>query len=517
LGAAGQSGGGRVIDILKRAARDPDALAVDDLTRTRSCGELVDRAWRVASLLRDEWHLEPGDHAAMLMGNRVEFVELMFGALFAGVHLAPINWHLTAEEMRYILDDSQARAFFLDPELAGAATTLTATCPTLRAGAELDEALSKADNTAQSLDTPAGGPLLYTSGTTGHPKGVVRPSAPTIAESLAAAADGARMFHMMGTGPHLVSGPLYHGSPYGFASMELNIGASLLIMPRFDAKQMLELIVARKVHTTHLVPVMMTRMLALPEADRAAFDPSSLTCALHGAAPVSIAVKQRMIDWWGPRLVEYWGSSEGGAYCIATSEEWIAHPGTVGRAIERYEVFAVDDEGQRLGAGEVGLLYCRNKLDKEPFRYWNAPEKTRDVYLEPGTFTNYDMGSIDAEGYVYLSDRASDMIISGGVNIYPAEVEAALIEHAAVADVAVFGIPDPEWGEAVKAAVQLAPGIAAGAELEREILDWAREHIAAFKLPRSIDFEPELPRLPTGKLYKRKLREPYWVGHERKI
>lgn len=467
--------------------------------------------------MRDEWHLEPGQHAAMLMGNRVEFVELMFGALFAGVNLAPINWHLTRDEMRYILEDAQARAFFIDPELAAAADVSDAHCPTLMAGSELDDALSSAGHSPWSLDSPSGGPLLYTSGTTGHPKGVVRSTIPTIAESLGASGQGAEMFHMTGAGPHLVTGPLYHGSPYGFASMELNIGASILIMPRFDASQLLELVVEREVCTTHLVPVMMTRMLQLPEAEREAFDPSSLDCVLHGAAPVSIAVKQRMIEWWGPRLVEYWGSSEGGAYCITTSEEWLEHPGTVGRPIERYEVFALDDQGQRLGPGEVGLLYCRTTLDDEPFRYWNAPEKTRDAYLGPGTFTNRDMGSIDEDGFVYLADRASDMIISGGVNIYPAEVEAVLIEHRAVADVAVFGIPDAEWGESVKAAVQLVPSATAGPELERDILDWARKRVAGFKLPRSIDFEAALPRLPTGKLFKRKLREPYWEGHTRRI
>jgi long-chain acyl-CoA synthetase len=310
---------------------------------------------------------------------------------------------------------------------------------------------------------------------------------------------------------------MYHGSPYGFASMELNIGASILILPQFDASETLRLIEERQVCTTHLVPVMMNRLLRLPEEQRASFDPSSLECVLNGAAPVPVAVKQRMIDWWGPVLVEYWGSSEGGAFCIATSEEWLTHPGTVGRPVDRYEVFAADAEGRRLDPGEVGLLYCRNKLDDQPFQYWNAPEKTDGAYLEPGTFTNFDMGYIDADGYVYLSDRAADMIISGGVNIYPAEVEAVLIEHPAIADVAVFGIPDDEWGESVKAAVQLAPGTQNCAQLEQELLEWARERVAAYKLPRSIDFETELPRLPTGKIYKEKLRLPYWKGRERRI
>ncbi len=477
----------------------------------------MDRAWRIASLLSDELHLEPGQHAAMLMGNRVEFVDLMFGATLAGVDLVPINWHLTPAEMAYIVGDAQSRALFVDPDLLETARAIGADCPMVTAGEELDAALEGASDRTRPLDGRAGGPMLYTSGTTGRPKGVVRPGQPTITEFIGMMAEAAHILGMGGAGPHLVTGPLYHGSPFGFASMEINIGASILIMPQFDASQTLRLIEEREVRTTHLVPVMMSRLLRLPDEERAAFDPSPLHCVLHGAAPVSIELKRRMIDWWGPVLTEYWGSSEGGAFCVATSEEWLEHPGTVGRPIDRYEVFAADEEGRRLGPGEVGLLYCRNKLDDEPFRYWNAPEKTRGAYLGPGTFTNFDMGHVDAEGYVYLSDRASDMIISGGVNIYPAEIEAVLIEHPAVSDVAVFGVPHDEWGESVKAAVELAPGASPGPELESEILGWARERIAGYKLPRSIDFSTALPRLPTGKLRKAELREPYWKDRERRI
>lgn len=451
------------------------------------------------------------------MGNRAEFVDLMWGAEFAGVNLVPINWHLAPEEMTYILEDSEARALFIDPELADAAAAVDVRCPTLTAGPDLEAAISASDDTPRSLDSPAGSPLLYTSGTTGRPKGIVRPMVPTIAESLAFHAEAAHSFRMTGEGVHLVSGPMYHGSPYGFASMEINIGASILIMPRFDPSALLRLIVERRVNTTHLVPVMMTRLLQLPDEERAAFDPSSLSCVLHGAAPVPAPVKHRMIEWWGPRLVEYWGSSEGGSYCVATSEEWLERPGTVGKPTPRYEVLVVDEDGRELGPGEVGLLLCRSTLGEEPFRYWNAPEKTRGAYRAPDTFTVDDMGYRDAEGYVFLSDRASDMIISGGVNIYPAEVEAVLLEHPMVSDVAVFGIPDAEWGEAVKAVAQLAPGAVAGPGLEGEILAWARPHIAAFKLPRSIDFTGELPREANGKLYRRKLRAPYWEGRERRI
>jgi long-chain acyl-CoA synthetase len=314
-----------------------------------------------------------------------------------------------------------------------------------------------------------------------------------------------------GQGPHLVTGPLYHAAPLGFAAIDLANGAELVLMPRWDEAQCLRLIEERSVRNSHVVPTMCVRLLRLPEEVRAAFDPSSLSTVLHGAAPIAPSTKARMIEWWGPVLTEYWGSTEGGVFTLVDSEAWLTKPGTVGKAIPSYEVFAVGADGERLPAGEVGTLYTRNRVTDEVFEYHQAEEKTAAAHLAPGTFTMGDVGHVDDDGYVFLSDRLSNMIISGGVNIYPAEIEQALIEHPAVADVAVFGIPDDDWGEQVKAAVELAPGYEPSPELEQELILFARQRLAGFKVPRSVDFEEELPRHPTGKLYTRLLRDKYWT------
>jgi long-chain acyl-CoA synthetase len=262
---------------------------------------------------------------------------------------------------------------------------------------------------------------------------------------------------------------------------------------------------------------MFNRLLRLPEQERASFRAPALRVVLHGAAPISRATKQRMIDWWGPVLVEYWGATESGVITVASSQEWLARPETVGRVQAAWEVFAVDGDGGRLATGEIGLLYARHRTLPRLFEYHGAPEKTAQSYLDAHTFTIGDIGRVDDEGWVYLSDRQSHTIISGGVNIYPAEIEAVLAEHPAVADVAVFGIPDDEWGESVKAAIELRAGHAASDALAAEILAWSRIRLAGYKVPRSIDFAARLPRHASGKLYVRELREPYWKGRSRGI
>jgi long-chain acyl-CoA synthetase len=496
---------------------DPDGLALDDLTRTRSWHELADRATRVGHLLRDEFGIPPGGHAAMIVGNRVEFVELSLGAMIAGVWLTPVNWHLTAEEAAYIIADSQSTVVFADPEYEATARAAARALPVVVLGDQLDAALAAAGTDDFDREGVAGGSMLYTSGTTGRPKGVKRATQTTIDRQLGLSRLTGPVVGLDGAGPHLVTGPLYHAAPLGFATIDLLNGAPLVIMPRWDDAQALELIESRQVHNSHLVPTMFVRLLRQPDEVRAAFDPSSLGHVLHGAAPVSVPVKTRMIDWWGPVLVEYWGASEGGVVTMVGSEDWLAHPGTVGRAVPSYEVYAADPEGHRLPADEIGTLWCHNQVSTKIFEYHNAPEKTASAFLEPGTYTIGDIGRVDADGWVYLADRAANMIISGGVNIYPAEIEQVLIEHEAVADAAVFGIPDEEWGESVKAAIELIEGFEASPELEAAILAFAREHLAAYKVPRSIDFLPELPRHPTGKLYTRLLRDEYWRDTDRSI
>jgi long-chain acyl-CoA synthetase len=507
------------VTLLHWAETDPHAPAVDDLVRRRSRGELVDRALRTGHWLQDEAGLPAGGHVAVLMGNRVELVDLLVAAQLAGLWLTAVNWHLTPSEVAYILQDSGSSVVFTDPEhertAREAVALLAEPVEVVVAGPDLEAIAAGGRDDPFPLDGPGGGTMLYTSGTTGRPKGVKRARQPSLQATLTMGAAAGLGLGLDGRGPHLVTGPLYHAAPLGFAAIDLANGAELVLMPRWDEERCLELIDERAVRNSHLVPTMFVRLLRLPDERRAAFDGSSLSTVLHGAAPIAQTVKRRMIDWWGPVLTEYWGSTEGGVFTLVDSTAWLEKPGTVGKAIPSYEVFAVDPDGGRLPPGEVGALYTRHTVTDEVFEYHQAPEKTEAAHLAPGTFTMGDVGHVDADGYVFLSDRAANVIISGGVNVYPAEIEQQLIDHPAVADVAVFGIPDEEWGEQVKAAVQLAPGAEPSAELEAELLAFARTRLAAFKVPRSIDFEDELPRNPTGKLYTRLLRDPYWQGHDR--
>ncbi len=528
--------------ILDHAHARPRDLALDDLTRQRTWAELVERATRLAHYLRDDLGLDADAHVAVLMGNRVEFVEIILGALMAGVWITPINWHLQADEIAYIVRDSEARVLFTDealvdtaqaaveggPGRGGVAAAVHAPeemdgrvempLPTIvAAGQDFEALLATASAAPVGLEGPAGGTMIYTSGTTGRPKGVKRARSGTLGAALDAHAASGRALGLDGAGPHLVTGPLYHAAPLMFAMYDLGNGAPMVIMPRWSAERTLELVRDRSVAHTHLVPTMFVRLLRLTEATRAAFDPTPLRLVLHGAAPVAPEVKRQMIAWWGEKLVEYWGATEGGFCTLVDSREWLTHEGTVGRATSNFEVFAVADDGARLPPGPTGTLYCRHRTLDRAFEYHRDPDKTAAAFLAPGTFTTGDVGFVDTEGYVYLSDRKSNMIISGGVNIYPAEIEHVFQGHPAVADVAVFGIPDDEWGESVHAAVQLEPGIAAGPDRADELLAFARARLARYKIPRAIDFHETLPRHPTGKLLVRLLREPFWKDRKRRI
>ncbi len=510
--------------IAELARAQPSALALTDSTRRRSWAELLDRVTRWARLLREGFGLAPDDHAALLIGNRVEGVEGILAAIHAGVWMTPINWHLAADEIAYVLADSGARVVFVDPAheataRAALASAGSASLPeVLVVGDPLDRALAASSDRPLPHDGPAGGNMIYTSGTTGRPKGVMRRRAATLGAAIAAQRAYARGIACDGSGAHLVTGPLYHAAPLMYAIYDNACGAPIHVLPRWDESEALRWIAEREIHHTHLVPTMFVRLLKrLEPEERAAFRAPALHTVLHGAAPVSEAVKRRMIDWWGPILYEYWGGTEGGVTTFVDSRDWLAHPGTVGRALPHFEVFAVNERGERLPTGERGPLYARHVSQAGLFAYHGDPDKTARAFLDPYTHTLGDVGHVDAEGWVQLSDRAANLIISGGVNIYPAEIEAVLQEHPAVSDVGVFGIPDEEWGEQVKAAVELRPGFSPSDALSGEILAFARNKLAGYKVPRSIDFERELPRTAAGKLYVRRLRDRYWRGRGRNL
>lgn len=488
----------------------PERLAlVDDLGTQRTFGELLDRATRLGRALHDAG-VPVGGHVGTLTENRAEFFELYLASILSGIWLVPINGLLAPSEVTHVVRDGELALIVAEDELAH---LVPDDVRVVRFGDEFEAMIAAGDSQPFALDARPGSRFSYTSGTTGHPKGVKRAIPDTLDAMLAVQRNAGHDVAMTGDGVHLVTGPAYHAAVGGFAFFDLCNGATLRIMRRFDAARTLELIETESVRRTHLVPTMMVRMLRLGEAGRLR-DLSSLDIVLHGAAPIAPAVKQQMIEWLGPILVEYWGTSEAGVFTRVDSDDWLVRPGTVGRPVPGFEVVAVDEDGDVLPSGEVGRLFCHTPAKPEPFAYWNAPEKTAASYLRPGVFTLGDMGHVDEDGWIFLADRATNMIITGGVNVYPAEVEQTLLEHPAVVDVAVFGIPDDEWGEQVKAAVEFSDGATIDVD---ELLAFARSRLGRHKVPRSIDVHKALPRQPNGKLYLDSLRAPYWAGRERKI
>ncbi|MCC5953399.1 MAG: AMP-binding protein [Acidimicrobiia bacterium] len=521
------------------SVREGTVIARDD-TQVRTVGELGDRVARTANWVRAI--TPPGGVVAVMADNRVEILEVLLAAVLAGRWLTPVNPRLTAAEVRFILTDSDAalvltderhdgvvRAALAQPDTADATGTTDATgaLPALdaarvlvvRFGDELDRHLTGVSDRPAPTDGPPGGTMVYTSGTTGRPKGVRRSGAASAAAQLAALAANGRSLGLEGNGPHLVTGPLSHAAPLGFALMDLCNGAPVVLMERWDAAGALDAVTTHEITTTHLVPTMCVRLLRLDPERRAAFDPSRLRLVLHGAAPMPKAVKAAMIAWWGPVLVEYWGGSEGGVVTLATSAEWETRPGTVGRPIGGRTVRAVGDDGQPLDPGEVGLLYAHHPGVERAFRYHGNEAATDAAHLGPGEYTLGDIGWVDDDGFVHLVDRASEMIISGGVNVYPAEVEQVLAGHPAVADVAVVGAPDPEWGEVVVAVVELETSVPDWTDgptvdvdrLVGELETLARASLAGYKVPRRYEVVATLPRQPNGKLYRRQVRDRFWA------
>ncbi len=485
----------------------PDAMAITDLTQQRSWRELDRNIAALANFLIREIGARPGDHMALLIGNRVEYIEAMLAGMLAGLWVTPINTHLTASEVSYIRDDCGASVVFYDPEhqhllLEGSGTALNV-CEVV---SDLHNWLPE---TAVSNSAPAGGNMLYTSGTTGKPKGVQRAKATTVGEMIERMRNTGEAFGLTGRGPHLVTGPLYHAAPGMFALYDLMNGAPMVIMPKWDCDTFFRCVREYQVATTHLVPTMFVRLLDARHNTAERIDLSSLRYVLHGAAPITRPVKESVLQWFGPLLTEYWGATESGVVTLVNSEEWLKHPGTVGRAVGSFSVYVGDEHGNPSDQ-EEGLLFCRHAQLPLVFSYHKDPQKTLKAHPRPHIFYLGDIGQVDSEGFVYLSDRESHMIISGGVNIYPSEVEQALLEHADVTDAAVFGIPNPEWGEEVKAVVELRTGASASTD---QLRDFLRGKIASFKIPRSMEFVSELPRTPSGKVQIHKLKAKYLAAN----
>src|SRR5438128_2962772 len=510
-----------------RADKHPQHVAVVDTdARHITAGELLANVNQLSHGLRS-LGLRRGDSLAAMLPNSSEAIEVYLAMQQIGLYLTPINNHLVGPEIAYILHDCEAQVFvvheryaevfrvaFEETDFPADRVFSVDRIDGFRRYAELKDGRPTTPPEPRAL----GAVMNYTSGTTGRPKGVRRAlsEAPLEENDLGAPLAGYNVAPNEPDNVHLLACPLYHTAPLIMAGPSVHLGHPLVIVDRFQAERALELIERYRVTITHLVPTQFVRLLAVPEAERRRYDTSSLRHLIHGAAPCAPDVKRRMIDWFGPVLDEYYNSTEGVGGTIIFSDEWLRKPGSVGKARDDHEIVILDDGGNRLPAGEIGTVYSVSR-GRALFEYFRDPEKTeqsrRGEYRTVG-----DVGYLDEDGYLFLSDRKSDMIISGGVNIYPAEIESILITHPCVADVAVFGIPNTEWGEEVKAVVELLPGTEADADQMRaELLEFLQGRIARYKLPRSIDFVTALPRDPNGKLYKRRLRDPYWVGQERAI
>lgn len=489
------------------ASVQPDRAAIVSPTGDRTFAELNANANRLARALRARG-LRAGDAVALVCGNRPAFAETVAACQRAGLRFTPINWHLTGDEAGYIADDCEARAIVGDAALVdcvtGAAAAASRATVRLGVGGAIDgfesyEAAIAAESGHDLEDPEPGGSMLYTSGTTGRPKGVRRPPAAAAAVNLYGYEEG-------GGDVHLCTGPLYHAAPLAFSlAAPLAWGVGVVLMEQWDPEEALRLIERHRVTHTHMVPTMFHRLLSLPAETRQQRDLSSLRFVLHGAAPCPVAVKAALIDWLGPIVWEYYAATEGaGTFCDSTT--WLQRPGTVGKPVGG-QVIVGDEFGQEVPVGETGLLYLKSPPAGR-FEYFKDAAKTASTY-RGDYFTLGDVGHVDTDGFLFITDRSANLIITGGVNVYPAEVDAVLLEHPAVGDVATIGVPDPEWGEQVKAVVELQAGVPPSAELAATLIDFCRARLAHFKCPRTVDFVDSLPRQDNGKIYKRLLRDHY--------
>ncbi len=503
------------------AATAPDrpAVIVGRAGRTLTYGELEARSNQVAHVLRAHG-LGVGDHLAMLLENRVEFFEVMWGALRSGIYVTPINWHLNAAEVAYIVEDCGASLLFGSAELLaqlGEDVSLPAERRIAVGGpvaglADYDEVLA-AQPAEPIADQCEGIYMFYSSGTTGRPKGIKPPRiGGEIGEVSSFTMLMQGLYGFDESSVYLSPSPLYHAAPAGWTTGAHRLGSTTVVMERFDPVETLELIEQHRVTHVQFVPTHMVRLLKLPEAERNRFDLSSLRYVIHAAAPCPPDVKRAFIDWVGPIVHEYYSGSEGAGFCAIGPEEWLAHPGSVGRSLLG-AVHITDPSGKELGPREEGQVFFEAP---HRFEYHGDPEKTAEAHDERGWSTLGDIGWVDEEGFLYLTDRVSNMIISGGVNIYPREVEDVLVTHARVADVAVIGVPHPEMGESVRAIVEPDGPVDDESAFAAELIAFCRDRLSHYKCPTSVALVDTLPRLPTGKIAKRVfdpwLREPFADG-----
>ena len=485
---------------------------------TRSFGAVNANANRIVRLLRAKG-LKAGDSVALVCSNRAEFVDVMAATMRGGFRLTPVNWHLTADEIAYIIRDCEAKAVFAETRVA-AAGPAAAQCPDLLARIAIGGDIAGFEDYASLLapldgadiaDPVLGNSMMYTSGTTGRPKGVHR-AAPVVVQQGIYAQRG----YDHETSVQMCAGPAYHAAPLAFdVRAALGAGCPLIFMDKWDSELVLKTISEKKVTHFHLVPIMFQRLLALPQEVKAKYDISHVRYIVHGAAPCPPEVKAAMIEWFGPVLSEYYAGSEGGAGFTISSEEWLQKPGSVGKRPALLGCKILDEAGQECPTGVPGAIY-HQLPPGGGFTYYKDPTKTLANRVGD-YFTMGDVGYFDEDGYLFLTGRNAETIISGGVNIYPQEIDNELIKHDAVADSSTVGVPHDEWGEQVKAVIMLKPGYQPSDELAQEILAFVRINLPAFKVPRSIDFVADLPRSEAGKIQRNKVRAPYWEGRARQI
>ena len=496
---------------------DPARAAIIDADsgQVTTFAQLRDQAYRFARLMHTHG-LQVGDHIAILLSNRAEFLAVAWGAHVGGLIYTPISTRAPGPEASYIVVDCGARALITSSEFTEVATEVIAHAPNLELGFMFDGAVdgfepAEAGMAATDPGTPPLGPagrdMLYSSGTTGRPKGVMMtlPEAPFTAPTLVVPRLRAQYGFTANT-VYLSPAPLYHAAPLRFSMATQYLGGTVVIMARFDAERALEFVERYRVTAAQWVPTMFIRMLKLPDEIRSKYDLSSLQIAIHAAAPCPVEVKRQMLEWWGPIIHEYYAGTEGNGSTYCSPQDWLAHPGSVGKAME-CTIHILDDEGAEVPVGVDGTVY----FDGAAFEYHRDAEKTRQARDRHGWSTLGDVGHLDDEGFLYLTDRRAFTIIVGGVNVYPQEVEDLLLTHNQVLDAAVFGIPNEDTGEEVKAIIQLVDFEDASDELAAELLALCWANLARAKVPRTLEFERELPRMPTGKLVKRVLQDRYRV------